>query len=1245
MKAFMWLYLWLLLGCLLVSLAKAYGQQRHVDAGQPMFPTRFFLPSQYDAHSQNFAFTQDQRGVLYVGNFAGVLEYDGLNWRTIRTQNVTKATALLTAKNGRVYVGANNEFGYLSPDSTGLLGFVSLSRSVRFRFNEVLSVLEGADGIYFAARNGLFRWNGKTLNEWPVSSPITGVFRFNQVLYVAQPAFGLRSFENGAFSPVGKFNTIASRLTNVAAMLPLGGNQALLVSSAGLFLFSGNQVTPFSSPAESYLTANQPTSGVLLSDLSLAIGTVHGGLVILSSDGKLKQIVQEIEGLQEQPINALFVDRESNLWLGMNNGICQIEIPSPITLFSESARQTGEVMDIKQVRDVIYIASINGLFTYKNGGIEPVAELTAGSFMLTDAGGSLLVATSHGVYRVNNRQASHLTTDYSLCITVSRKNPDLAYVGTENGLGLLTLSSNRAPTYRLLPGMDEQVTNVVEDSEGNLWLETLTKGLYKLNPVSRQFTHYTNQQGLFTLLYNRIARTSQGLLAYNEKGIFRFAADRNRFVPYNPFHTSLPATAYWKNDLIEDGAGNLWTIEGNKKQITLYRKMKNGFKVVTVPFLSLSTLPINVIFPDKRGRVWFGGRDGIVYYDARIQKNYVRPFQTLIRQIQLTDDKPLFNGYSQSGSQPPGGEVTLPHAVNDVSFEFSAASFPVINGLTFSYKLDNYDQTWSDSTLSVSKKEYTNLPAGDYWFRVKARNSYNVVGREAVFVFRVLAPWYRSWWAISLAVIGTSLLIYWGLRWRLNRLVNEKQALETLIRERTEEVVSQKEELEKQSEELAVKNDQLEKIDLIVQSINAEIDFANLFQTILAKFSVIRNMDNASFLVYEKETNSFRFRALRNNRDLSYVESVQLSMEEVENRMLAQAVEEYEDIYRKDDVHYEPLHNPVDDLTPPKSLITIVIKNEERIDGFITLENSLRTNAFDARDLTMIRNLKEHLIAAFIKTRLLGELEATLNDLKNTQDELIRQERLASVGQLTKGIVDRILNPINYITNFSQLSNGLIDDQINALEQQIPTDTLTDALSDAVVLKNNLIKIQDHSNSTARILKDMQRLLKEKSRNFLETDLNSFVESKTRTAMQEIKPLYKDFPINLVLNLENEPIRAKLLPYEFGQVVQNMVSNSYYALYEKSKLNQPFEPEVRITTETTDGQVRVRFWDNGKGMPPREIEQLFHPFFTTKPTSAGTGLGLFMVKDIIETHRGKIEVISREGEFTEITMTLPTLNQ
>ncbi|WP_171062851.1 sensor histidine kinase [Larkinella sp. C7] len=1207
---------------MLVNAGMAVGQPGGADEGVP--PTRLYLPDQYNANGQNFAVTQDRRGVIYVGNFAGVLEYDGLNWRTIPTTNITKVSALLRAKNGTIYVGANGEFGVLKADSTGTLGFVSLSQRVKSRFDEVLSVLEMPDGIYFITQNRVFRWNGKAVNEWAVEQAVLSAFEVNQSLYLFRKQSGLGVFRNGSITPVSQSGNVPV-LFDLLDILPLNKDQSLLITSnQGLFQLSNNTIDVFSSPVNAFLSAHQATSGVVLSDRTMAISTLRGGILILNPNGQLKQAIRGIEGLTDQLVNAMFTDREGTIWLALNNGLAQMEVPSQLTLFGTSSRLTGEIMDIRRVGNTVYLAALNGLFQLTNTAVRPVPGLNMSCFSLAEAAGSLFVATSKGVYQLTGDQKKILTQSYALSLSVSRKDPTRLYVGTENGVGMLTVFREKPASYRPITGFSERVVGIHEDPSGTVWLETLTAGLHRLIATTNGVQVVESQQGLPTLFYNRVAVTTQGVLVFNEKGIFRYNPAQNRFAAYNPFGTDKPGTAYWKNNLMEDRSGNIWTVEGDKKGVTLYQKQGNGFKEFTTPFLPVSTSPVNVIYLDQQGLVWFGGRDGVIRYNAGIAKKYELPYQALIRKVQTLDEKNQFS---------------------DVSFEYSAASFPIAKGLNFQYRLENYDKAWSDWTPE-SKKEYTNLPPGNYVFRVRARNIYETPSQEATYSFRVFPPWYGRWWVITLFVLAAGLLIYLVVRWRLKVLMREKQALETLIQERTEEVVSQKSELEKQSEELAIKNDQLEKIDLIVQSINAEIDFANLFQTILTKFSVIRNMTSASFLVYDKPTNSYHFKALRSNLELAHVASVGLTREQAENRYLSQTVEIFEDIYLKNDVYYEPLNSPIDDLDTPKSLITIVIENKGHIEGFITLENATRSGAFDQRDISMIGNLREHLIAAFIKTRLLENLENTLHDLRNTQHELIRQERLASVGQLTKGIVDRILNPLNYVSNFSQLSEEIIHEFTDRLKKEqdvLSADVRDDIMDDLDVLKMNLAKIQEHSASTTRILKDMQVLLREKSRDFQDTDLNQFVENKARFALHEMKGDYPDFAISLVLNLDKKPIRTSLLPNEFGQVVQNIVSNSYYTLFEKSKLTKDFMPEVRIVTSRVDDQVILRIRDNGKGIPQREIANLFNPFFTTKPTSKGTGLGLFMTKDIVQLHRGKIEISSKEGEYTEIQMTLPVL--
>ena len=169
------------------------------------------------------------------------------------------------------------------------------------------------------------------------------------------------------------------------------------------------------------------------------------------------------------------------------------------------------------------------------------------------------------------------------------------------------------------------------------------------------------------------------------------------------------------------------------------------------------------------------------------------------------------------------------------------------------------------------------------------------------------------------------------------------------------------------------------------------------------------------------------------------------------------------------------------------------------------------------------------------------------------------------------------------------------------------------------------------------------KALMKKSKDFIETNLNSFVESRASITFDELKAIYKNFDIKIEFDLVQANAKVCILPPELGDVISEIIDNSFYILNEKYNTDKSFTPKIDVSTLLFENNVILKIRDNGKGIPPRDLQQIFSPFFTTKPTSKGSGLGLFMSKDIIELHKGKINIYSQEGIFTEITIQLPTI--
>jgi signal transduction histidine kinase len=275
---------------------------------------------------------------------------------------------------------------------------------------------------------------------------------------------------------------------------------------------------------------------------------------------------------------------------------------------------------------------------------------------------------------------------------------------------------------------------------------------------------------------------------------------------------------------------------------------------------------------------------------------------------------------------------------------------------------------------------------------------------------------------------------------------------------------------------------------------------------------------------------------------------------------------------------------------------------------------------------------------------LLEGLQKTLADLKETQEQLIRQEKLASIGQLTKGLVDRLLNPLSYIANFAAVSNEFLEESKELLattkyasDEHIQTE-LVPLLT---MVENNTEKIKEHSLSLTRIVRSMDKLLQSKATLFIETDINSFIETQLVSYKSETDTLYNSTELELVKGNNTQNHSVKILPTEMSFVLFSILNNAMYALFEKSIKDAHFTPKIIVKTAFYEETVEICVQDNGTGISDIEKNQLFSPFFTTKPTSKGTGLGLFISQDIIRAHRGIIAVDTKPEIYTAFTIILP----
>jgi signal transduction histidine kinase len=272
-----------------------------------------------------------------------------------------------------------------------------------------------------------------------------------------------------------------------------------------------------------------------------------------------------------------------------------------------------------------------------------------------------------------------------------------------------------------------------------------------------------------------------------------------------------------------------------------------------------------------------------------------------------------------------------------------------------------------------------------------------------------------------------------------------------------------------------------------------------------------------------------------------------------------------------------------------------------------------------------------------------AELETAIHNLNNTQAQLIQSEKMASLGELTAGIAHEIQNPLNFVNNFSEVSSELVDELKteklkvrNERDEKLEDELLND-------IKQNLEKINHHGKRADAIVKGMLQHSRKNTGIKEPTDINALCDEYLRLSYHGLRAKDKTFNADFKTDFDESIGKINIVPQDIGRVLLNLFNNAFYAVNERKKnTDENYKPLVSVQTKNLNDAVEIVVSDNGNGIPQNIIDKIFQPFFTTKPTGEGTGLGLSLAYDIItKEHNGKIKVESKQSEGTTFTIQLP----
>ena len=307
-----------------------------------------------------------------------------------------------------------------------------------------------------------------------------------------------------------------------------------------------------------------------------------------------------------------------------------------------------------------------------------------------------------------------------------------------------------------------------------------------------------------------------------------------------------------------------------------------------------------------------------------------------------------------------------------------------------------------------------------------------------------------------------------------------------------------------------------------------------------------------------------------------------------------------------------------------------------------------RRHALEVQRLNLVEKMAEEL------KEKNAQMEVVLADLRRVQDQIIMREKLAALGELTAGVAHEIKNPLNFVKNFAEASEELLeefeellddlDDSLSAEQKTWVEEIKTDLLA-------NLERIRSHGDRANRIVTDMLSMGRDTGE-WQMADINSLLEEHARLAYHSARAADSEFQLDIQHQLADDVGAIKIVPRDLSRVFLNMVGNACDATDEKRRgalaamesddQEETYAPTLWLATSRSDEHVEIRIRDNGNGIPSDVVEKIFNPFFTTKPTDRGTGLGLAISSDIVRQHGGTITVDSKVGEYTEMCICLPT---
>jgi len=779
----------------------------------------------------NLCITMDKRGVMFFGNESnGIVTYDGTNWKLIPMPAPQRVNALVTDHRGVVFAGGDSDFGLLEPDNSGRLRFSSLTglirdSTARSKVGPVLSVTADSNKVFFIDGRRLYLYDieGDSVSVTDMEKKhglknAGTMLSIDSKTFIADDREGLFWYKDGKLTPLPGGEKI--RMVNFAGLLPYDRDNILVATEErGVVLFNhrtGVLNTQFLTRDDNNRIIKGPVTAVtLLPGNMIAVGlAASGGVIIFSHEGQLlQQISDATTDIRESTVTSMYCDYRSNsqLWFTTRGFINRAYISLPASEFGSATGLTSVVSGLTEFDDSVVVASDGGL--YKNyldkTGTVRFRRLERPARMVNEIvsaglpdGTVLLAASADGLWQTDTRgKATRILSGVNLTALGSGiYDPTLLVTGSNDGI-IRTLKYSFEEWRTVNPGtkgeLDGTIEKIIQLHRDEWWILTSSPAsLTRMQSGNSDtlFINYGREQGLACDTLSQIASVDGRLYACTGKGVWRYDGTKDLFEQDSDLIGKGFDNVHVTN-LIKTPEGDIFIAGFDTRNFNaLVSTTSQGHVIFRRQFDFLPDLATTgMAYID--GNIWIAkGKSLFIIDKSKLGFSY-GTFNTFFTRIITGGNKVLMEGsfYSLSPGgariptflQPEEDGVSLRHTKNNITLNWTTTSYVEEAKTEYRYRLDDFDSDWSGWERRTTR-DYTNLPSGDYTFRLKSKTISGLESEEVTYAFSVRRAWYASLIAMVLYFMAAAGLIYNAAKFYAGRLNTRKRRLENIMRQRSE---------------------------------------------------------------------------------------------------------------------------------------------------------------------------------------------------------------------------------------------------------------------------------------------------------------------------------------------------------------------------------------------------------------------------------------------------------------------------